>query len=79
MNLPSQSFVLCLQLPLQDNVLVEGQATLRLPFFDIRLTLEQGAAMESFLDGLARNPRSPSGELSLDRDSWASSSSSAGW
>ncbi len=68
LNLPSHSFALCLQLLLQDAVLVEDKATLRLPSFDIRLTTEQLAAMESFVHALARDPRSPSSELTLDRE-----------
>jgi selenocysteine-specific elongation factor len=44
---------------LLDGVLVEESGALRLPSHQVRLTLEQRNAIESFLESLAQNPYSP--------------------
>jgi len=63
LKIASTAFAGVLQRLLQDGILVEEDAMLRLPSHRIQLTSERREAMESFLESLARNPYSPPGDL----------------
>jgi len=60
---PSTAFTGVLQKLVQDDILVEEGATLRLPSHRTQLTLEQRNAIESFLESLVQNPYSPPSDL----------------
>jgi len=63
LRIPSTAFTGVLQKLLQDGILVEEGAALRLPSRQIQLTFEQRKAVESFLESLVQNPYSPPSDL----------------
>jgi len=63
LRIPSTAFTGVLKKLLQDCILVEEGAVLRLPSHRIQLTFEQRKAIESFLESLVQNPYSPPSDL----------------
>ena len=53
---------------LEDGVLAESGAEVRLPGHEVRLTPQQQAAVDTYLKGLSSNPYAPPGDLRLDPD-----------
>ncbi len=53
---------------LDDGILIEEGACVRLPSFRLRLTEEQQAEIDAFLSALSQNPYSPPSDVILDPD-----------
>lgn len=63
LKIPAQPFTEVLGQLLQDGVLVEDDGTVRFPSHQVRLTKEQQAAINAFINSLAQRPYSPPSEL----------------
>jgi selenocysteine-specific elongation factor len=57
-----------LQRLFDDGILVEEGAAVRLPSYEVQLTREQQAKIDTFLHALNQHPYSPPGELTLEPD-----------
>jgi len=68
LKLTTQYSASTLQSLFQEGVLVEEGTVVRLPSYQIRLTQEQQARSDAFLQSLARNPYAPSSDLIPEPD-----------
>jgi selenocysteine-specific translation elongation factor SelB len=66
LNIPPQAFTGLLKHLLQEGILIEDKAVIRLPEHQIQLTKKQEAAADAFLKSLEQNPYSPPGKLIPD-------------
>ena len=63
LQLPAAAYALTLRRLLDDGILVEEGATVRLPSHQIQLSKEQQTKVDAYLQSLARNPYAPPGDI----------------
>ncbi len=68
LNLPAAYFTTILHKLLNEGVLIEEGTAVRLPSHSIRLTGDQQAKIDAFLESLAKNPYAPPADLIPDVD-----------